>query len=789
VRQILYLLSAAGLLFGLATRPASAVTDDDVRKSIERGRQWLLNQETNGLWPELAYWNVPAPCGNSEIAALTLLVTGSHPINDPAMVQALDALLARKLDYNYAVSLRVMAYAQALRNLPPSGPRRDLIRRALVADAQWLVTCQHPDGGWSYRVNWAKTDLSNTQFSILALWEAAKAGVEVPDIVWQRTLALYLKLQKTDGSWNYGSAPGLEEGGDTAGYGSMSAAGLATIYICSDMLDMASGCPCLPGKSGGANRAELNKRIDLALSWLEPHFDVSTNPAAVKNKAEHVLYWLYGVERVGLAAGYKYFGSHNWYKEGAERLLSQQGGDGSWAGGLAEAYRPGGANGPADSGRFSNTCFAILFLYKGRAPILFNKLQCTPGGDKWEWNPHRRDAAHLTAYFEKTKEQLFQWQIVSLRDTVDDLHEAPILYISAESAPNFTADEQKKLREFTDTGGTILFEASCGNKAVRDAFAKLAKEVWPEWAVKPLGPEHPSFLDPNPLKQRPEIMGIDDGIRTGVFYAMDDISCAWQTKSYLAKEYLFKWGVNVFTYATDHSPLRAKLDTKDNKTPAAKSERYIAPVRNGGRSTLTLARLKTDGDWIANRNYKGFERIYAEVARRAGINLSVTDDGVDASALTDQSAAYLTGSKEVTLPEPARQALKTYLAKGGFLWAEAAAGATAFDQSFSKLAADLGLELKPLDKAEPLMTGKFTKAAGYDLTTGVQFRHSLRVIRMGRPSADLIGLYLGGKMVGVYSPFDIVFSATPYEAGGCRGYLTEDAIAVATNILVAISDR
>lgn len=41
----------------------------------------------------------------------------------------------------------------------------------------------------------------------------------------------------------------------------------------------------------------------------------------------------------------------------------------------------------------------------------------------------------------------------------------------------------------------------------------------------------------------------------------------------------------------------------------------------------------------------------------------------------------------------------------------------------------------------------------------------------------------------MYSPFDVMFSLTPYQAYGCRGYKTEDALAVATNVVVFLTDR
>ena len=505
MRHFLTLVSAAALVLAWATAPArgAAITDDDVRRSIEKGREWLVNQQTAGQWPETAYWNGPGPCGNTELAAMTLLYTGSHPTNSAVMVQTLDGLLKRKLDYTYAVGCRTMAYAYALRGIQSASPRRDAVRQAL--DSRRPVARSGPAARRRLVLPSRRCRQQADRLLEHAVRHPRPLGgrqgrrrdsrcrlaADLEPVPGQPEAGWVMELSHPGGRRRRQHAWLRLHDGRRAGH---------HLHLCRHARH-GERLPVRPGKSGGASRAELNRHIDLALGWLERNFDVSTNPLAVLHKAEHVLYWLYAVERVGIAAGYKYFGNHNWYKEGAARLIAQQNPDGSWAGGNPEAYRPGNAvGGGGDVGMHSNTCFAILFLYKGRAPILFNKLQETPGGEKWEWNPHRRDVANLTAYVEKNKEQLFQWQIVSLKATVEELHDAPILYISAESAPNFTADEKKKLREFTDTGGTILFEASCGNKAARDAFAKLAKEVWPEWAVKPLGPDHGSFMRPLPAE-------------------------------------------------------------------------------------------------------------------------------------------------------------------------------------------------------------------------------------------------------------------------------------------------
>jgi hypothetical protein len=760
MRSPVCLCLAAGLLMAAVAQDASAVTDRDVVKAIEKGQKWLMNQQGgNGSWPEKKWYHATGNYGHTEIALFTLVYTGVHP-NRPVIENGLKTLLARNLDYTYAISMRLMAYAYIQRKF--SDRKRDAVRKAMKLDALWLCQAQGSHGGWDYKSlggSGGRYDLSNTQMAILALREAALAGCEIPDIVWQRAQGLYFRLQQRDGSWNYGEH-NAGRGKDKPGYGSMTAAGLASIFITMDNLNLASGCPCRGGRSKRAGD-EFDRRVDAALQWLEKHFNPRKNP---KDPAGHYhFYWLYSVERVGIAAGYKYFGTHNWFQEGAAHLVKAQNGNGSW-------------------GQLHETCFAILFLYKGRAPVLYNKLEF-----EGIWNAHRRDIANLTGYIQNIKEQMFHWQIVSLKAPVAELHDAPVLFITAESVPEFSDAHKKKLRRFTDTGGTILFEASCGNSKVREWAREFFQELWPEWPLKPLGPEHGSFRDPHELHQRPEIFGKHDGMRTFLFYAMDDISCPWQTKALAGRKYLFDWGINLFTYATDRSPLRAKLA----KRLPDEEDRYTAGVRAGEKGSLSVVRVKYDDPgWLTNRNYGCWNRVKEYVSQRAKVNLSVNEEGTAPADLGEADVAYLTGPGEIPLAADQQQALKAYLAKGGFLWAEAAGGNPAFAGAIRKLCVDLGLKFKRIPQTEPILNGRFSgDAKGYSLISGVQFQRSLRVSRLGQKHADLIGLYDGDKLVGIFSMFDILFSTTGYNAYACRGYKAQDAKALATNVILYLTAR
>jgi hypothetical protein len=747
---------------------ALAITDDEVVQAIEKAKQALISQQgADGAWPEIRPPGGTADYGHTETVFYTLAYMDESPNRD-YMDKALNAVLTRTLDYTYAISMRCMGLAHIRDKFAKTSQKHDMVDKALKLDAMWLCQAQGSHGGWDYKTlsgSEGRFDFSNTQLAVLALREAALKGVEIPDGVWRRTQKLYFDKQQKDGSWNYGDPGNAGMGASTPGYGSMSAAGLASIFITMDNLDLASGCPC---KAGASNRTkgDFERRLDIALRWLEDNFKPDANPKFPGGEGSFRYYWMYAVERVGIAAGYKYFGKRNWYKEGAEILIKEQGGNGMW-------------------GSIPDTCFATLFLYKGRTPILYNKLEF-----KGEWNMHRRDVANVTTYIEKTKEQIFQWQIVNLQAPVEEFHDAPILYITAESVPEFTDTDKKKLREFTDTGGTIRLEASCGSPAVRKwATDKFFKEVWPEYPLKPLGPDHGSFVFPNPLKQRPEILGLDDGLRTFLFYSMDDFSCWWQTKAHTGRDYLFKWAINLFTYATDSGPLRAKLAPREDT--AVQTDRYATVVKGGDKNSLTLARVKygTGPDWMVNRNYKPFARLAKTLQEKASVTLNVDENGVAPAALGTQNVAYLAGAGALALTPQDVEGLKAYVSKGGFLWVEAAGGASAFDASFRKTAAEAGWELKPFDKTSPMVSGKLAKAVGYNLGAGVQFQRSLRVARLGRNFAELVGIYQGGKLIGVYSPFDVMFSLTGYDAYGCRGYNHPDALATAMNIVLYQTDR
>ncbi len=155
----------------------------------------------------------------------------------------------------------------------------------------------------------------------------------------------------------------------------------------------------------------------------------------------------------------------------------------------------------------------------------------------------------------------------------------------------------------------------------------------------------------------------------------------------------------------------------------------------------------------------------------------------------DLSFVHLSGRDRMEMSEKMRNHLKTYLSGGGFLFAEATIGDRTFDASLRAAFEAAGLTLEPLGADSPMMSGTFGGDAAGCGVTKPGWTASLKGERIGKPLPVLYGLRLDGKLVGIYSPLDIIYSQTGCRAFGNRGYEAADARALATNLLLLVSTR
>jgi hypothetical protein len=403
------------------------------------------------------------------------------------------------------------------------------------------------------------------------------------------------------------------------------------------------------------------------------------------------------------------------------------------------------------------------------------------------WDRHPHDLAHLVEVVGQAKEQRINWQAIGLDVPVADMRDAPILYISAEAAIAFTDEQKKKLRDYTDSGGTIFFEASCANSAAATWWKKLCTELWPEWELKPLDKTHGLWSADVDIKGRqPALFGISDSVRTFLFYSPQDISCAWSTLAVAKNKVLFDLAGNLYAYASDRGKLRAKLSGHDGGAGSKYAGQTLA---KGAKEALTVARVKHGGDWYVGRNYHGWPILAEDLQAEAGLALKELDPLAPGEAIpAGTNLLYLSGQAGCDLGASGGAWLKSYLAGGGFVFAEAVLGDARFDEPLRAALTAAGLTVKPLAGDSPLVTGKFAAGTGYAVAK-VTYTLSLQTERIGKPDLALFGIYDGDKLVGFYSPFDILYSQTGCKAYGSRGYSAADARALAVNLALYLTGR
>jgi hypothetical protein len=672
-----------------STAPAGPVTAAQVQTAIERAQKWFLSkQNKDGNWEEVQRPQHPREDnavtdlksrqwgGLSSLATYALLASGVDH-REPRMQKAIDFLLHANITSTYGLGL-----SSQIVDYLPEKDTRELVKRNVMLLLAGMYqppasTLRNPNswrkdvGFYSYWVGSEEMtgratftrelnprtigtaqpkghyDRSNSQYGVLGMWALEQASGEVPTLYWQIEDAAWRKAQLRDGGWNYDDA---EDRHDATP--SMTAAGVATLFITQDYT--------LNADWGQCKGTAKNENIERGLAWMDRHISEAMSSS---------LYTLYGIERIGTASGRKYFGTADWYKMGAERLVRTQRPDGSWSG---------------DHGEIPSTAFALVFLSRGRAPVLMNKLEygtVKPGDPTPEpWDERPRDVANLARWVGHQNETYLNWQVVNLKVSPEELHDAPILYVAGTKALEFTKEEEDKLRTFIEQGGMILGNDDCGKGVFTRGFEALGRKLFPKytWQATPLN-DFVYTEQYNKFREKPRVRELSNGVRKLMVVIPEaDPSRAWQVKASDTKEDLFGLADNIFLYAVDKKNMLTKGQTyvvrPDPKVPTFK--------------TVKVARLDVGENW--NPEPGGWPRMIGVMRNSHKVDVKV--DTIKPEALSNAyQVADLTGTGKLALTPADRDAIKQFVQAGGTLIVDAAGGDVSFAESAqNELAATFG---------------------------------------------------------------------------------------------------
>lgn len=785
----------------LAVAVASAAPEDDAKlrervlRAIDRGREYLISQQANdGSWSAnlgvAEFRN-----GTTGLAILALLNTGMKE-DDPAIAKGLrylrglrdDELESTSRQKPYELSLMLQALAAV------KGKDRGRIAKL----AELLISYQKTNGGWRYDppsgpgdTDW---DNSVNQFALLGLREAAMSGYPVDQKVWLRAQELFLQNQLGGADSPGGNGWSYVSGGGEGAYGSMTVAGLASLVITSSMLQQDENV----GKDGRINCCEptgdprVSKAIKSAERWLGTNFSVHDNPG---RPGYFFLYYLYGLERAGRFGGIRFFGEADWYREGATFLVTAQNQrTGSWA----------SAGGRGPSFAIVDTCFALLFLSKGLAPVVVNKIEYGPrdGAGRVtsdDWNRHPRDVANLVDSLTTRTgwPQFLNWQTVNLARAADGegvaaLLQAPVQLISGTKDPaSIDGKQVELLREYVNQGGFILGIQNCENTEFDIGFRTLVKRMFPDgdFELRKLPATHDIYRSEAVFAANPpELWGVDFGCRTAIVYAPFDHACRWHkwtkydiptrrpdVKSQIAQS--MNLGVNIIAYATNRE-LVSKLD----RPPVLAS----GVEDNVPRSAVEVARLRHTGGWDAAPN--ALRHLQGSLAK-LGYMMATTSPNVPATdeTLRQYPIAYMHGRKNFAFNQQERDGLRGYLENGGVLIADACCGSTQFDASFRDMIAQtFGKQLEKIPLTHELYNmqqlGHDVRRVSRRIPTTTQAGSLTVEESVGEPVLE--GIKIGERYVVIYSKYDISCALEQQNTQTCAGYSRLDAARIATNMVV-----
>lgn len=650
-------------------------------------------------------------------------------IRGPLLDKLIGAMKRSRLDNGHA-----QTYARAVRATALSMYNRPQDRDVLRQDVQYLLQThsqgaytysgigRSPGQSFRYKGNW---DNSNSQYGLLGVWSGSEVGIEVPKAYWKFVEQHWAGCQLPDGTWDYA--------GEQSPRLSMTVAGIASLFVTHEWLH---GPHFGTGRVG---RQPFSPALRRGLEWLE-----SDDNAVSVGDGGWAAYTLYGVERVGLASGFKYFGSHDWYRELAQGLIERQHDTGGW-------------------GEVVDTSFCLLFLARGRHPILMNKLRFerSENDPVGYWANRPRDVANLARYATKQFERDLNWQVVPLNRDYTDWLDSPILYLSSHKAPKLEEADLEKLRAFVEAGGLLFTQADGDSQEFNDFAERLALDLFRgQYEMQDVKESHPVYDLLFKVDPRPPLRAVSNGARLLMVHSPRDISRYWQSRDERERKHLFQFGVNLFLYAGGKRDLRNRLDSTHIPDPGK------APNGN-----ITVARLSYAGNWDPepgawNRYVRWFQR-----QTGTGINLRFMKiSSLTAGTVKTVPFAHLTGTARHDFSEAEARALRDYVEAGGVVLIDPCGGPK---QRFAE-SAQLDLMDAAFPKGRPS-----TMYSGHPLVSeGAEGMETLAKPRLRQyameelkdASAGAVQVVSAGKGHVILSPLDVTSGLLGTGTWGITGY-------------------
>lgn len=501
-------------------------------------------------------------------------------------------------------------------------------------------------------------------------------------------------------------------------------------------------------------RDNVSTHLRKGLRWLDENFSLDD-----KDEAADWYYYMWTIQRVGGATGYRTFNGIDWFRDVTARILSQQQSDGTFRG---------------DKGIMLSTGFALLYLSKANDPLAIAKVRFKTIGSEGKpidgaWNNRPHDIWNFVDYASDQYEVSTAWQIAELTQPVYELMESPILYLATDQKFTLSDKEVDTLRDYINAGGFLILnaEGKQPNEAVK-SFRDLGTKLFPKLEFKKPPKDHPFYNLHQGVSLGLAMEVVDNGMRPLIAMFPGDLSQYLQTNDVAGRNDAFPVMSNMYLYVTGMNPRRTRLNNN-----------YIVENSTRPAGTILAARIKTGGNY--DPEPASLQQLKALLHNKFNTDLQYTS--VTPDQLTNQKIAFLTttGDPESALTDSDAAAIRTWIERGGTLWLDPASGREAASKaSLSMLAKILpsGRSV-PMAPDNPILTGKGLPG-GFD-NTRVRYRF-FAMSRMGpEHKPRLQSVELGNRVAIVYSAEDLTCGLAGLDHWSIYGYTPEFARRLVVN--------
>jgi hypothetical protein len=404
----------------------------------------------------------------------------------------------------------------------------------------------------------------------------------------------------------------------------------------------------------------------------------------------------------------------------------------------------------------------------------------------FDWQGDTTDAHNLVQQANTLLNIQYRWVYTKLNDFSYTPAELPILYITGHQPFELSDEQAQKLRWYIRDGGLLLLSPCCGANAFKNAAYQQLKKVFPQRPLRDVPPDHPLYSCFYKIKQvrardtgkpykvvDPPVRAISLGCRLGVVMFDSDVCCGWAGHEHATGKRVHpidarKLGVNLITYFLANYQLGKQQSVE--KVYFQKGEKT--------REEFAFPQIVHGGDWEPSPSaamnllkFLGKNTTMEVQFKRVPVDLRKTQ-------AFDHAFLYMTGHEDFTFEDTEIRVLRSYLANGGVLLADACCGRESFDRAFRRELKRVlpKSELKELPLKHPVYSSLVT-------INTVSYTDWVREKEPKLNTPTLEGVTNGGVLCVIYSKYGLGSQWDGLNRPYARAYSPKDALRLGANII------